>query len=176
MVWDLGCNAGRYSEVALAAGAEYAVGLDSDPGALDRAFARAADRNLPLLPLCVDLANPTPSQGWRSRERADLLSRGRPDLLLAVAVVHHIAIARRVPLGDVVDLLTSVAPRGVIGFVPPTDVRAAALFKGREGIFQDYTLDNFVQLLEGRARIVRRQAIPGSDRVLLAYDSAAAMA
>ena len=168
-LWDLGCNAGRYSEVALEAGAGYVVGMDSDPGALDRAFRRARDRSLALLPLLVDLVNPSPGQGWNGGERAALLARGRPDALLAIAVVHHIAIARNVPLDEIVTLLTTTAPAGVIGFVPPTDARARALFHGREDIFREYTLENFVSLLGRRARIVAQQQIPGSSRVLIAF-------
>ena len=161
LVWDLGCNAGRYCEVALGAGAGYAVGIDSDPGALDRAFARARDRQLSLLPLLMDIVNPSPSQGWRGQERESLVARGRPDALLAIAVIHHIAIARNVPLDEIVGLLTTLAPEGVIGFVPHTDSRARALFKGREDIFRAYTLENFLSLLRARARIVRLQPVAG---------------
>ena len=169
LLWDLGCNAGRYSEVALEAGAGYAVGIDSDAGALDRAFARARDRQLSLLPLLVDLVNPSPGQGWRGQEREGLMDRGRPDALLALSVVHHIAIARNVPLDEIATFLTSLAPQGVIGFVPHTDQRAQALFHGREEIFRNYTLDNFLALLQQHARIVKQQPVPGTDRVLIAF-------
>ena len=171
MLWDLGCNAGRYGEVALASGAEFVVGLDSDPGAINRAFGRASERQLALLPLQVDLVNPSPSQGWRGVERESLVARGRPDALLAIALVHHIAIGRNVPLEEVVALLLDLAPEGVVGFVPHTDARAQALFRGREEIFRAYTLDNFRLLVRSRARIVREQGLLGSDRMLIWYSS-----
>ena len=171
LVWDLGCNAGRHAEAALAAGARHVIGLDSDAGALDGAFARAHTRQLAFLPLLVDLVNPSPNQGWRGSERGSLIARGRPDALLALAVVHHIAIGRNVPLGEIVTLLTTLAPEGVIGFVPPTDRRAQALFRGREDIFRAYTLENFVSLLQSRARITRQQPIPGCDRVLISFST-----
>ena len=171
LLWDLGCNAGRYGEVSLRAGAGYVVGLDSDAGALDRAFTRAEDRRLDLLPLLVDLVNPSPNQGWRGTEREDLAARGRPDAVLAIAVVHHIAIARNVPLDEVVALLTTVAPEGVIGFVPHTDRRAQALFRGRDDIFRAYTLENFVALLGARARIVRQEVIPEGGRALIWFST-----
>ena len=173
-LWDLGCNTGRYSEVALQAGARLVVGIDSDAGALDRAFTRAREWELPLLALLVDLVNPSPAQGWRGEERPALLARGRPDALLALAVVHHIAIARNVPLGDIVALLTTLAPEGVVGFVPPEDQRAQALFRGREEIFRDYTLDNFLTLLRQRARIVRQQEVPGTRRTLIWFSTRSA--
>jgi ribosomal protein L11 methylase PrmA len=171
LVWDLGCNTGRYADTALRAGAQYVVGIDSDVGALDGAFARARGRQLALLPLLVDLVDPSPGQGWRGEEGQSLFDRGRPDALLALSVVHHIAIARNVPLGEVVPLLTTLAPEGVVGFVPPNDQRAQALFHGREEIFRDYTLENFLTLLEQRARIVRRESIPGGERTLLWYST-----
>jgi ribosomal protein L11 methylase PrmA len=171
MMWDLGCNAGRYGETALAAGAEYVVGVDSDAGALDRAFLRAHDRGLALQPLLVDITDPTPEQGWAAGERRGLLNRGRVDAVLALAVVHHIAISRNVPLDAIVNLLIDVAPEGVIGFVPNTDARAQALFKGREDMFRSYTLETFAGLLARRARIVRRQPVPGTERVLLRYST-----
>ncbi|MBI4265892.1 MAG: class I SAM-dependent methyltransferase [Acidobacteria bacterium] len=170
-LWDLGCNAGRYGEVALAAGAGYVVGLDSDAGALDRAFARAQDRGLALLPLLVDLVNPSPSQGWRGVERESLAARGPADALLAIAVIHHLAIARNVPLEEIVELFTGLAPEGVVGFVPPADARAQALFRGREEIFRAYTLENFLARLQSRARIVRQQPLPGGHRVLVWYST-----
>lgn len=172
LVWDLGCNAGRYSEIALQAGAQYVVGLDSDVGALDRAFARARDGRLAFLSLLVDLVNPSPGQGWRGRERSSLADRARADALLAIAVVHHLAIARNVPLTDIVDFLTALAPHGVIGFVPHTDARAHDLFRGRDDIFRDYTLENFLSLLQRRARIVAREEVPNGGRTLIAYSVA----
>lgn len=171
LVWDLGCNAGRYGETALQAGAGYVVGIDSDPGALDRAFARARERDLRLLPLLVDLVNPSPGQGWRGQERPGILDRARPDALLAIAVVHHIAIARNIPLAEVAGLLTGTAPHGVVGFVPHTDHRAQALFHGREEIFRDYTLERFLSHLRQRARIVRQQPIAGTERTLIWYSA-----
>lgn len=170
-VWDLGCNAGRYADVALRAGAGLVVGLDTDPGALDRAATRAQEQQLAFLPLHVDIANPSPSHGWNGIERRGLLERGPADAVLALSLVHHIAIGRNVPLPGVVDLLVRVSGEGVIGFVPPTDGRASALFRGRDLLFEGYTLDNFIAALSRRARILARQNIPGSDRVLLRYST-----
>ncbi len=167
MLWDLGCNAGRYSEAALRAGAGYVVGVDYDAGAVNKAFIRARDEHLQFLPLYVDLSNPTPNQGWRERERENLFDRTRADALLAIAVVHHLALSGNAPLEEIVSMLTGLAPEGVVGFVPATDPRAQALFAGREDMFRSYTLDHFLTLLRSRARIVRQETIPGSERVLI---------
>jgi ribosomal protein L11 methylase PrmA len=172
MIWDLGCNSARFAQVALGAGAQYAVGFDSDLGALDRAVMRAREGDLALLPLAVDLVNPSPDQGWCGGERAGVLNRGRADALLALSIVHHMAIGRNVPLEEIARLLTLVAPDGVVAFVPATDTRAAALFHGREKLFAAYTYQNFVCALQKRARILCERPIPGTDRVLLRFSAA----
>lgn len=166
LVWDFGCNVGRYAQVALEAGAGYVVGFDLDTGALHRSFERARDRRLRFLPLLQDLGNPTPSQGWRERERAGLGGRARADAILALALAHHLALARNVPLDQLVEVLTGFAPEGVIEFVPKHDPRAAELVRLREELFRDYTVENFVALMSRRARIVREAAVPDSSRVL----------
>jgi hypothetical protein len=86
-------------------------------------------------------------------------------------VVHHLAIARNIPLDEIVGLLTSASRHGVIGFVPPGDERARALFHGREDIFRDYSLENFLALLQQRARIVKEQSVPGGDRRLIWFST-----
>ena len=168
LVVDLGCNTGRYSEVALQAGAEHVVGFESDAGALEGAFARAASRSLRFLPLWQDLANPSPSQGWAQRERAGLGERGPADALLALAVVHHLAIGRNVPLPEIARWLVSCAPQGLVEFVPKTDVRVQQLLRLREDVFADYAEPMFVTALNAHARIVRRDTMEGG-RVLLQY-------
>ena len=167
MLWDIGCNAGRYGQVALSAGARCVVGLDNDPGVIDQAFARARHHDLDLLPLLNDIADPSPSQGWRAAEHSGLLDRGRPSALLAIAVMHHVVAGRNAPLDQMVTLLTDLASDGVVGFVPKTDARARSLFAGRDEVFREYTVRNFLALLGARARIVQQQVIPDTDRMLV---------
>ena len=120
-IWDLGCNTGEFSELALKSGAAEAIGFDFDQGSLDLAFARGREKNLHFLPLFLDAANPSPAQGWDCVERKAIANRGKPDALLALAFIHHLAIGRNVPLANVVDWLIGLAPRGVIEFVPKGD-------------------------------------------------------
>jgi hypothetical protein len=109
IIWDLGCNSGLYSETAIRAGAQYVVGFDSDHGALHRAVQRSVRSDLKFLPLLMDACNPSPSQGWNQRERAGLSARNKPDAILALAIEHHIAIGRNVPLPMLLDWMTGLA-------------------------------------------------------------------
>jgi ribosomal protein L11 methylase PrmA len=169
LLWDIGCNTGEYSEAALRGGAGYVVGFDADQTALDKAFARARDKRLPFLPLYLDAANPAPSQGWSERERKGLGARADSDALLALALIHHLAIGRNVPLVGVVDWLVSLAPEGVIEFVPKSDPMVCELLRLREDIFPDYDYKHFEASVLKRAEIVRAEGVADSERQLVWY-------
>ena len=169
-LWDLGCNTGEFSELALENGAAEVIGFDFDQGSLDLAFARGRERRLRFLPLFLDAANPSPAQGWAGVERKDLESRGQPDALLALAFIHHLAIGRNVPLASAVDWLTGLAPRGVIEFVPKTDPTVRTMLRLRKDIFPTYTQEAFLNALGERARVVKQEAITESGRFLAWYE------
>jgi ribosomal protein L11 methylase PrmA len=171
VVLDLGCNTGRFSDAALEGGAGYAVGVDGDTDALDRAYAISRKRKRPLLALHMNLSDPTPSQGWAQGERAGLAERCAQscDGVLALAVVHHLAIAGNVPLAQVVRWIASLAPTGVVEFVPKSDPMVQRLLALREDVFADYDEDTFARALEAEAEIVARETVPGTGRRLYRY-------
>lgn len=170
LLWDIGCNTGDYSKVALAEGADYSVGFDLDHGALNTAFTRAQREHLRFLPLFLDVANPPPNQGWAETERAGLFRRARADAILALALVHHLAIAKNVPLDQVVHWLVSLARAGVIEFVPKTDPMVKELLRFREDIFPEYTEEAFSAMLESRTKILKTAIVSGSGRTLYWYE------
>jgi ribosomal protein L11 methylase PrmA len=167
LLWDFGCNTGEYSETALEGGARYVVGFDFDQGALDRSYQRAAERRLSFQALFMDAANPSPNQGWNGQERESLQSRASADAVFALALVHHLAIARNIPLVQVVNWLTTLAPQGVIEFVPKNDPMVQELLSLRQDIFPDYTFENFIALLKGKAVVVKTETVSKSGRMLV---------
>jgi len=169
-MFDLGCNTGDYSALALKSGAQRAVGFDFDHGALDYAYERARRESLNFLPLHLDAANPSPEQGWLQAERQGLARRARGDAVLALAFVHHLAITRNIPLGGVLDWITGMAPRGVIEFVPKADPMVQRLLQLREDLFDDYEQENFKSLLAARGHIVKSQPVSSSGRTLYSYE------
>jgi ribosomal protein L11 methylase PrmA len=169
-LWDLGCNSGDYSKASLTAGTKYAVGFDFDHGALEAAFARAKAEQLSFLPLLMDAANPSPSQGWAERERQSLGARASADAILALAFVHHVAIGRNVPLDRVIDWLVGLAPTGVIEFVPKSDPMVTRMLRLREDIFDAYTEENFMAAISTRARIVKSIVVSAAGRRLVWFD------
>jgi ribosomal protein L11 methylase PrmA len=169
MVWDLGCNTGEYSAAALRAGAGYVVGFDFDQGTVDRAVSRARAEGLPFLPLYLDATNPAPNQGWNQRERKGLNERASCDGLLALALVHHLCIARNVPMEAAIDWIMALAPTGVVEFVPKSDPMVGELLRLRDDIFDDYEFVRFAQLVQDRGEILRTEQVLDSDRRLLWY-------
>ena len=169
LIWDLGCNTGDYCVAALEAGAEYAVGFDNDHGTLELAFARSEERNLAFQPLFLDAANPSPNQGWKEQERYGLQARGSADAVLALALVHHLAISHNVPLDQLLGWITDLAPRGVIEFVPKSDPMVQSLLRHREDIFPNYTQDTFLNHLDHEVRITNTAIVSSSGRFLISY-------
>jgi ribosomal protein L11 methylase PrmA len=165
----LGCNTGAYAALSLEAGAETVVGFDTDHAALETAFARAREQNLRLLPLYLDAGNPSPDQGWAGVERKSLQARGGADALLALAFAHHLAIARNVPLDQLLAWLTSLAPRGVIEFVRK-DAAVQQMLAHREDIFDDYDEDTLTAALGRNAHIERAETVSVSGRRLFVDD------
>lgn len=170
LVLDLGANDGRFSRVALDAGAGAVVAVDSDDVVVDRLYRdlRAAGERR-ILPLVVDLADPSPGIGWRNRERPAFLSRVRPRLTLCLAVVHHLALTNNVPLDEIVALLADFGPSLVVEFPHPDDPMVTRLLaRKRAGLFDTYTVDAWEAALGRRFAVERRELLPGGTRTLYA--------
>jgi SAM-dependent methyltransferase len=167
-VWDLGANTGRFARIAADAGAT-TVAWDIDAGAVERAWREVRDQppvDGDLLPLVQDLTNPSPGLGWAHAERPALADRGPVDLVLALALVHHLAIGSNVPLPDVIGELTRLGRHVLVEWVPKSDEKVRVLLATREDVFTHYTDEGFEVAIAVHADIVRREPLPGSDRVL----------
>ena len=169
LVWDLGCNDGRHSRIA-AQTAEHVVAMDADSLVVDRLYRALADeKESRILPLTVDVTDPSPALGWRGQERRPLLDRGRPDLTLALALIHHVSISGNVPVAEFLDWLHGVTRSLVIEFVSPEDPMAGRLLsRKRPGDHPDYRADWFEQCLAERFEIVRSEPLSrqGTARTL----------
>ena len=165
-VWDLGANVGRFARIAASHGA-YTVCFDVDPAVVEmsyRAFRSEARRD--LLPLVLDLANPSPGLGWEGREREALEGRGPADALLALALVHHLAIGRNVPLAHLARWMARLAPAAIVEFVPKDDPQTRRLLRSRRDVFSDFTREAFEAAFAGSFRLEASEPLAGSERVL----------
>ena len=116
LTWDIGANNGRYSRIA-AEGSDYVLAVDDDQGPIELLYRTLRDEgDEKILTLTMNLADPSPGLGWRGAERKDLADRGKPDLVLALALIHHVTIAANVPVAEFVDWLASLGTSLVIEF------------------------------------------------------------
>jgi SAM-dependent methyltransferase len=144
LVWDLGCNDGRFSRL-VADKADYVVAMDADPKVIDRLFLDLREEPLRnILPLCVNLADPTPALGWRHHERSTLDERGRPELVLCLALVHHLAITHNIPISELVAWLAAFDADVVVEFPHRDDPMVQTLLRRKpQGTHDDYHLAVF---------------------------------
>jgi SAM-dependent methyltransferase len=167
LVLDLGANDGAYSLLA-AEQADYVVAVDGDEMVIDHLYRRLrAARKENVLPLVMNLVDPSGGIGWRNRERAAFVDRVRPDVTLALALVHHLAIAANVPLPEVVSWLRSFGGRLVVEFVHVDDVQVQRLLANKPaGLFDDYQREAFEALLAEQFLVHEQQTLPGGTRTL----------
>jgi SAM-dependent methyltransferase len=171
ILWDIGCNTGQFAQIALAAGAKSVVGFDVDLGALDIAVERATQKSLNFLPLYFDALNPSPNQGWAERERGGIISRSSADMIVALAVIHHIVISGDIPLRQAIEWIVGRAKSGVIEFVTREDPMVKRLLANREDHFDDYNVSAFEAYMLDHCQIVKRVAIQGGDRILYSFET-----
>lgn len=164
-VWDLGSNTGTFARLA-ARDADLVLAIDADHLSVERLYrGLRATPAANILPLVIQLADPSPGLGWRGKERRTLEDRGRPDLVLALALLHHLVLSSNVPLDLVVEWLWSLGSEVVVEWVEREDPMAALLLAGRPDAV-DYQRDHFEQLLSRRFATHARVVLPSGTRVL----------
>lgn len=142
-VWDLGGNVGIFSRLTSDRGIP-TVSFDIDPAAVEKSYLECRSKGETcILPLVVDLTNPSPGIGWENKERMSLMERGPADTALALALIHHLAISNNLPLGHIARFLANICRSLIIEFIPKTDSQVQRLLATREDIFPDYTQQLF---------------------------------
>jgi ribosomal protein L11 methylase PrmA len=165
-VWDLGANTGEFSRIAVRGGAT-TIALDSDPAAVELNYQQVVrDQETAILPLVQNLANPSPSIGWGLTERLSLVERGPPDVVLALALVHHLAISHNLPFDLIAGFLARLGRSLIVEYVPKDDPQLELLLRSRDDVFTGYTLEAFEQAFGRFFRIVDRAPLPASGRII----------
>jgi SAM-dependent methyltransferase len=160
-VLDVGSNTGNYSRLAAATGANV-VAIDQDTGALERLYAQSRASGDNILPLCVDLAFPTPATGWQNTESFSFLSRceNHFDTVLMLAVIHHLLLSAQIPLDRIAALAARITTRTLIlEWVPPTDPKFIEVLRGRESIYTHLTEPAFRQAFAPHFTIARESTL-----------------
>ncbi len=165
-VWDLGANTGNFSRLASDRGIP-TVAFDFDPACVEVNYREVKKRQeTKLLPLLVDLLNPSPACGWVNRERASIFQRGRPDMVLALALIHHLAITGNLPLENIAEFFSDLAPWLAIEFVPPDDAQVQRLIAQRRGVHHPYDQTRFETCFNRHFSIQEIRPILPGGRIL----------
>jgi SAM-dependent methyltransferase len=166
LVWDLGSNTGTYSRIA-AEYADYVLALDIDHLAVERLYrSLKSEGNTKILPLVSNLADPSPALGWRLQERKPLVERGTPDLVLCLALIHHMVITANVPMEEFVGWLATLGGDLVIEFVTRDDTMVKRLLRNKDDQYTDYNLEHFERCLARRFAVERRDELSSGSRIL----------
>jgi len=165
-VWDFGANTGLFSRLASQRGT-FTVSMDVDPSCVEISYkeCRRQGENQ-LLPLLLDLTNPSAALGWENRERMSLLDRGPVDVAFALAIVHHLAISNNLPLSRIAEFFSRCCKRLVIEFVPKTDSQVQRMLTAREDVFHEYNEQAFEHEFARFFALREAIRIPGHQRTL----------
>ncbi len=166
IVWDLGANDGFFSRIASDRGL-YTISFDIDPVAVQKNYFQSiknSEEN--ILPLLIDLTNPSPGIGWQNSERASLLERGPAKTAFALALIHHLAISNNLPLIKIADFFSQACSQLIIEFVPKEDSQVQRLLSTREDIFPDYTKEAFEAEFGKYFRIESTEKVKNSKRTM----------
>jgi len=166
VAWDLGANIGVFSRI-LSDKKIRVISFDIDPAAVEKNYIQCtAKGEKNILPLLLDLTNPSPGIGWNNKERMSLLERGPADIVFALALIHHLAISNNLPLNEIADFFSRICDSLIIEFVPKEDTQVRRLLSIRKDIFPNYTQQNFEDEFE--IFFVIRESVPvrSSQRIL----------
>lgn len=170
LVFDLGSNTGLFSRI-ISESADLVVSADYDHSAVELNYRNARrEKNRNILPLLIDLTNPSPDLGWASNERTAFFRRQRADTTLALALVHHLAISNNLPLSRIASFFKAITGWLIIEFVPKEDSQVQRLLTNRVDIFPDYNDQGFEAAMSAHGRIVAKRRIPETLRSLYAID------
>src|SRR3989344_8595160 len=119
-----------------------------------------------LLPLVIDLVSPSPSQGFANEELKSFFQRGNPDMIFALALIHHLTISANINLDLLAKLFNKLTKWLVIEFVPKSDPKVRYMLVSRDDIFQDYNQQNFEKKFESYFKIEKKIKLKDSQRLL----------
>jgi len=168
MVFDLGANTGLFARLLARAGAT-CIAYDSDIGCVNSLYLEAKREGAGILPLVMDFANPSPALGFGLNATLSLLDRPQADLVLCLALIHHLRFTERLPLSRIADFLARLGRWLLIEFVPRDDASADMLRHGRDG-FGDYSQEGFLARFGAYYHLRRQRALEGSLRTLYLFE------
>lgn len=166
LVWDIGSNTGTYSRIA-ASHAHYVIAMDADCDTVDRLYrVLSTEKYTNITPLVMDIKDPSPNRGWRGRERKSISDRGNPELVLCLAVLHHIVIGANIPMSEFISWLAELGASVVIEFINKEDSMVQQLLRNKDDNYDDYEQKYFEKCLGDHFQVVKRKELQNGTRTL----------
>lgn len=165
-VLDIGTNTGLFARQACAKFLNV-IAIDTDSRCINDLYRESRKSvHSKILPLCIDMSAPTPAIGWNNEERDDFFSRYKADVVFALALIHHIAISKNIPIRDIAEKLSRLCNFLIIEFVPKNDPKVIMMLQSRKDVFQEYTETLFEDSFSAYFVIQQKQKIDPTDRIL----------
>ena len=165
-VLDLGANDGEFSKIA-AASSKVVLAFDSDHYCVEECYNYTKKNNIQnLIPIVADLTNPSPSIGWANSERSSLLERSNAELVLALAIIHHLCISNNVPFDLLADFFDKTGEWLIIEFIPKSDPMVKKLLLHRKDIFENYNIEIFEKEFLNYFSIIEYKKVSDTERII----------
>lgn len=166
MVWDISAKDGTFSKIA-SNNDSYVLSMDTDPSAVEMIYLNCKQTTeTRILPLLIDLMNPSPCLGWNNQEHKSLIQRGTTDLLIAFNVIHYLSVINYLPFNKVADFFSKVCKSLLIEFIPESDSQIQHLLQSKFDTASDYNTEIFIQCFSIFFEIQSKFVLPDSERVL----------
>jgi SAM-dependent methyltransferase len=165
-VWDFGCNTGHFSRIA-AKNARYVLALDADHSSIEVLYrSLKTSDNKKILPLVFNITDPSPGLGWQGLERSPLWERGKPDLIMCLALIHHIIIQNNIPMDSFIEWLSKFNAALIIEFVSKADPMVSHMLQYKLDQYADYDHSYFEYCLLQHFEVRRTVVLAGQTRTL----------
>ena len=165
-VWDMGANIGMFSRLSSSKGIN-TISFDIDPVAVEKNYLMCLqNQEQKILPLILDLTNPSPSIGWDNNERMSISQRGPVDAVFALALIHHLTISNNLPFNKLAEFFSKICKFLIIEFIPKSDSQVQRLLSTREDIFDDFDQEHFEDEFLKFFKILKSEKILESERTI----------
>lgn len=165
IIWDFGANTGEFSKIGCFNDA-HVIAFDGDCGCVEKMYQEFKQDSIPITPLYMDLCNPSPSIGWNLEERKDIKSRGPVDMVLFLALIHHLRITGNIPFIQIFEFLSQISRYVIIEFIPISDSQVRKMIINSLSSFLDYSEETFESSMKDYFTIIAKEKIPDSTRTL----------
>ena len=165
VVWDIGANTGKFSRIA-SKKAQLTISIDKDYAAVEQNYLETLKMNDKILPLVIDITNPSTNLGWNNNERKSLNERGPADAIIALAIVHHLTISNNIPLPNVAKYFNEIGKNLIVEYAPKTDLNVKKLVAAKEAVHHEYSEEEFEKCFKKYFRIIEKTKIIDSERIM----------